>query len=175
MHRILASLLLAAATSIAADVSGEWEFAGKMLGDMTYVRITLKVEGNKLTGNLNELKFAGTIDGDKLNFTATRPNGNEFGTFEGVVHGDQITGTALWRKTDKVEWTAKRPARAPASPRTLDFEPKEFHRVFSEAILLCSIFSLAIASAPGPSMQAGPTRKAFVDLREGILRLVPST
>lgn len=134
MKRILASFLLAAATSIAADISGDWEFAANSLGDVSYVRITLKADGKKLTGSLNELKFDGTIDGDKIGFTATRPNGDVFGTFEGTVHGDQMSGTALWRKTDKVEWTAKRPARVPASPRTLDFEPKEFHRVFSDAI-----------------------------------------
>ena len=134
MNRILASFLLAAATSMAADISGDWEFAGKILGDTTYVRITLKVDGNKLTGSLNELKFHGTVDGDKLAFTATRPNGDLFGTFEGVVHGDEISGTALWHKTDKVEWTAKRPLKVPAAPRTLDFEPKEFQRVFSDAI-----------------------------------------
>ncbi len=134
MNRILASLLLAAATSLAVDISGDWEFAANSLGDVSYVRVTLKADGKKLTGSLNELKFDGTIDGDKIAFTATRPNGDVFGTFEGTVHGDQMSGTALWRKTDKVEWTAKRPARAPASPRTLDFEPKEFHRVFSDAI-----------------------------------------
>jgi amidase len=134
MNRILASILLAAATTLAADISGDWELAAKVLGDTQYVRITLKTDGNKLTGALNELKFDGTIDGNKLAFAANRPNGETFGTFEGVVHGDEITGTALWRKTDKVEWTAHRPATAPASPRTLDFEPKEFHRVFSDAI-----------------------------------------
>jgi len=134
MNRILASLLLAASTALAADISGDWELTGKMLGDDIYVRITLKTDGNKLTGNLNELKFNGAVDGNKLTFTATRPSGETFGTFEGAVHGDQITGTALWHKTDKVAWTARRPARAPASPRTLDFEPQEFHRVFSDAI-----------------------------------------
>jgi amidase len=134
MIRILASFLLATAATFAADISGEWEFTGKLLGDTTYVRITLKADGNKLTGNLNELKFDGTIAGDKLAFTATRPNGEAFGTFEGTVHGDQISGTALWRKTDKVEWVARRPAAAPSAPRTLDFEPTEFHRVFSDAI-----------------------------------------
>jgi acetamidase/formamidase len=131
---MLVSFLLAAATAMATDVSGDWEFAAKILGDTSYVRITLKVDGNKLTGSLNELKFDGTIDGDKLTFAATRPNGEAFGTFEGVVHGDEISGTALWHKTDKVEWTAKRPSTAPPTPRTLDFEPKEFHRVFSDAI-----------------------------------------
>jgi hypothetical protein len=105
---MLVSFLLAAATAMATDVSGDWEFAAKILGDTSYVRITLKVDGNKLTGSLNELRFDGTIDGDKLTFAATRPNGEAFGTFEGVVHGDEISGTALWHKTDKVEWTAKR-------------------------------------------------------------------
>ena len=81
MNRILVSFLLAAATSLAADISGDWEFAAKQLGDTSYVRITLKVEGNKLTGSLNELKFDGAVDGDKLTFTATRPNGDLFGTF----------------------------------------------------------------------------------------------
>src|SRR4051812_26992456 len=108
MTRILASVLLAATTMVAADISGDWEFAGKILGDTTYVRIKLKAEGNKLTGSLNELKLDGVVDGDKLTFKATRPNGDPFGTFEGIVHGDQIEGTALWRKTDKVEWIARR-------------------------------------------------------------------
>jgi amidase len=134
MNGIFASFLLTAAMTIAADISGDWEFAGKMLGDTTYARVTLKADGNKLSGNLNELKLDGTIDGDKFTFTATRPNGDAFGAFEGTVRGNDLAGTALWRKTDKVEWTAHRPAHPPTAPRTLDFEPKEFHRVFSDAI-----------------------------------------
>jgi amidase len=134
MNKHLASFLWLAITAAAADVSGDWEASAKILGDTQYVRIAFKTEGNKITGNLNELKLEGTLSGDKLTFNATRPNGEAFGTFEGVVHGDEISGTALWRNTDKVEWMAKRPARAPATPRTLDFEPKEFHRVFSDAI-----------------------------------------
>jgi amidase len=119
---------------MAADISGDWEFTAKSLGDTMYARVTLKADGNKLTGNLNELKLEGTIDGDKLTFAAKRPNGDEFGTFEGAVHGDQLSGTALLRKTDKAEWVGHRAPTAPAAPRTLDFEPKEFHRVFSDAI-----------------------------------------
>ncbi len=132
MIRILASFLLAL-TAMAADISGEWEFTGKSLGDTMYARITLNSDGAKLTGNLNELKLEGFIDGDKLNFTAKRPNGQTFGSFEGAVHGDQISGTAVVRN-EKAEWSARRALRAPAAPRTLDFEPKEFHRVFSDAI-----------------------------------------
>jgi acetamidase/formamidase len=134
MTSILASFLLSAALILAADISGDWEFAAKSLGDTNYARVNFKTDGNKITGGFNGLKFDGTVDGDKIAFTATRPNGDAFGTFEGVVHGDQISGTALVNKTEKVEWVAKRPAVAPATPRTHDFEPKEFHRVFSDAI-----------------------------------------
>ncbi len=134
MNRTLAFLLLTATAALAADVTGDWELSAKTLGDTIYARIALKADGNKLTGNLNELKLEGTIAGDKLTFAATRPNGDAFGTFDGVLHGDEIAGTALWHKTEKVEWVAKRPAQTPTAPRTLDFEPKEFHRVFSDAI-----------------------------------------
>jgi acetamidase/formamidase len=134
MNRILSSLLLAAATALAADISGDWEFTAKTLGDTIYARVTLKTDGNKLTGNLNELKLEGTLAGDKINFDAKRPNGDAFGIFEGAIHGNEISGTALLHKTDKVEWTGRRPIAAPAAPRTLDFEPKEFHRLFSDAI-----------------------------------------
>jgi amidase len=134
MTRILVSFLLAVTTALAADISGDWEFTAKIMGDTNYVRATLKVDANKLSGSIDDMKLAGSIEGDKLTFTATRPNGDVFGTFEGAVHGDQLAGTALIRKTDKVEWTGHRPATAPSAPRTLDFEPQEFHRVFSDAI-----------------------------------------
>jgi amidase len=134
MNRIAAYFLLTSAAAMATDVSGDWEFSTKVLGDTIFARVNLKIDGNKLTGNLNELKLAGTVDGEKVTFAATRPNGDAFGGFEGIVRGAQITGTAMWRKTEKVEWTAKRPVAAPTAPRTLDFEPKEFHRVFSDAI-----------------------------------------
>jgi amidase len=134
MNRILVSFLLAAATALAADISGEWEFTAQMLSGTEYVRVTFKADGNKFSGNLNELKLEGTLEGNKLTFAATRPNGDVFGTFDGAMHGDELSGTALWHKTEKVEWTAHRPLPVPASPRTLDFEPKEFHRLFSDAI-----------------------------------------
>src|SRR4051812_31449805 len=75
---VLFGLALGAAAS-AADLSGEWEFAGKSLGDTSYARITLKVEGEKLTGRLNELKLEGKANQDKLTFNAKRPNGDNFG------------------------------------------------------------------------------------------------
>src|SRR5204863_6284226 len=121
--------MLTAAVGAAADVSGEWEFAAKYLADTNYARVTLKVNGDKLTGTLNELKVQGTVTGDELTFNAKRPNGDQFGDFTGKAKGDSLEGTAVWFGERKVEWFAKRPATPPQKPRLLDFEPKEFHRV----------------------------------------------
>jgi acetamidase/formamidase len=128
------SLLFGVGNVIASDVSGEWEFAGKYLGDVSYARITLKVEGDKLSGNMNELSLEGTINGEELTFTTKRPKGEHFGDFKGASHGDKLEGTAVWFGDRKILWSASRPLTPPASPRSYDFEPTEFHRVFSDAI-----------------------------------------
>jgi amidase len=128
-------VLLATTTLSAADVSGEWEFAAKVLNDVNYARVTLKSEGEKLTGSLNEVKLEGAIKGDAFTFKGTRPNGQIFGEFKGQSNGDQLTGTASWPGiSGDIMWSAKRAAKPPAMPQVHDFEPKEFHRVFSDAI-----------------------------------------
>lgn len=137
-RRLVSFLCIALGSAVsltAADVSGEWEFAGKSLGDISYARVTLKVEDSgRLAGNLNELKLAGKIKGNELSFSATRPNGNHFGDFSGKLIGEELQGTGVWRDNREVTWSAKRPATPPAQPKTHDFEPTEFHRVFSDAI-----------------------------------------
>lgn len=137
-RRLVSFLCIALGSAVslpAADVSGEWEFACKSLGDISYARVTLKVEDSgRLAGNLNELKLAGKIKENELTFSATRPNGNHFGDFSGKLIGEELQGTGVWRDNREVTWSAKRPATPPAQPKTHDFEPTEFHRVFSDAI-----------------------------------------
>jgi acetamidase/formamidase len=127
-------VLAGAGTLIAADVAGDWEFAAKYLGDVTYARVTLKTDGEKLTGSLNELSLEGTVKGDELVFAAKRPNGSHFGDLKGKLQGGELSGTALWTDNREVTWTARRPPMPPAESHVYDFEPKEFHRVFSDAI-----------------------------------------
>jgi acetamidase/formamidase len=131
---LLVVLLFSAGTLFAGDISGDWEFAGKYLGDVNYARVNLKVEGDRITGNLNELKLEGTIDGDDLSFSAKRPNGEPFGDFKGVAHGDKLEGNGVWFADRNITWTATRPVSPPATPRAHDFEPTEFHRLFSDSI-----------------------------------------
>ena len=79
----------------AADLSGDWELALKYLNDTSHARVKLKTDGDKLTGTLNELKIEGTVKGDDVRFTARRPNGDQFGDFEGKLQGEELKGTAI--------------------------------------------------------------------------------
>jgi acetamidase/formamidase len=119
---------------LAADISGEWEFTAKFFDEVSPARVTLKVDGDKLTGNLNELKLEGTLKGADLKFSAKRPNGENFADFTGKAEGDKLEGKGEGAGDRKIIWSAKRPAVPPNSPRTHNFEPTQFHRLFSDAI-----------------------------------------
>lgn len=119
---------------LAADVSGEWNLHLVRFGDeFAAARVNLKTEGTRVTGTLNELKLEGTIEGDRLHLALTRPNGKDWGTLDGRVQGDDITGTVK-QGDEQFNWKAHRPAEAHAAPRTLDFQPAKFQRAFSGAI-----------------------------------------
>jgi len=156
----LCSLLFAAGTLVAADVSGDWELASTYLGDVSYAHVTLKIEGGKLTGSLNELKLEGSIKDGELTFSATRPNGDHFGDFTGKAYGDKLEGTAVRSGDSKITWSAKRAAIPPHTPQVHDFEPTEFHRVFSDAIAPVLHIFPGDTVAPGPWMRAGSIARA---------------
>jgi acetamidase/formamidase len=128
-------ILVMAVSASAADVSGRWEMTTRLLNDVNHARVTFTLNGEKLTGTLNELTLEGTVKGDEVTFVATRPTGERFGTFKGRVNGNDISGTASWPGfTDDVAWLARRVKERPAKAQMHHFEPKEFHRVFSDAI-----------------------------------------
>src|SRR5437764_3371593 len=96
MQRIIMLLgaIVCAAVASAADVAGSWQLNLVLNSEeVAPARVEFKVEGTKLTGTLNELKVEGTIEGDVLRFTATRPNGGVFGKLEGRVNGNEIAGS----------------------------------------------------------------------------------
>lgn len=118
----------------AADVSGNWSLRLVRFGEeFGSARVELKSEGGKVTGTLNELKLEGTTDGDQVKITAWRPDGKEWGKFEGRVQGDEIAGTVK-QPEDEFAWKARRDRAASGAPKTHTFEPVAFHRVFSGAI-----------------------------------------
>jgi amidase len=118
----------------AADVTGQWNVHLVRFGEeFAAARVELKADGAKVTGTLNELKLEGTIEGDHLQITAKRPDGNEWGKLDGRVQGDDIAGTVK-QSEDEFTWKARRATVSTAAPKTHTFEPTQFHRVFSGAI-----------------------------------------
>jgi amidase len=133
MLRAIAVLLLPALAA-AADVTGQWNLRLIRFGEeFAQARVELKAEGSKLTGTLNELKLEGSIEGDRIRIKGTRPNGNDFGTFDGKVQGDEMSGT-LKQGNDELGWKARRAPSTSTAPQTRTFEPTVFHRNFSGAI-----------------------------------------
>ena len=126
---IVACAVLALAAP--ADIAGSWILHLVQFGEENSpARVELKVNGGKLTGTLNEL----TIDGDAVKLKAIRPNGTEWGVFEGRVQGVELRGTVKIYN-DTVQWVARRaPAASSAAPQTHTFEPTQFHRYFSGTI-----------------------------------------
>lgn len=129
-----AAVLFLPLFAFAADVTGEWNLHLVRFGEeFAGARVSLKAAGNKVTGTLNELKLDGAIDNDHISLKATRPNGKDWGTFDGRVHGDEMSGTVK-RGDDEFGWNARRARETTAAPQTHTFEPKTFHRQFSGAI-----------------------------------------
>ena len=127
-------LLCLPALALAADVSGHWNLHLVRFGEeFAAARVELKAEGNKLTGTLNELKLEGTVDNDRVHITAIRPDGKEWGKFEGHVAGDAIDGTVK-QGEDEFTWKARRASESAASPKTHVFEPTVFQRQFAGTI-----------------------------------------
>jgi len=136
MKLFLCLFLLALLVSAApADIAGAWILHLIQSGEeMSPARVELKVEGDKVTGTLNELKLEGTWQGDVLNLKATRPDGEQFGVLEGRLNGAELRGTAQ-HGTDTLQWVARRiPAASTEPPQTRTFEPAKFHRYFSGTI-----------------------------------------
>ncbi|HVW85602.1 MAG TPA: acetamidase/formamidase family protein [Bryobacteraceae bacterium] len=118
----------------AADVAGTWNLHLIRFGEETAsARITLQSEGAKITGTLNELKLAGSVDADHVNITATRPNGEDWGKLDGSIHGDDMEGTVT-QHDEQFTWKAHRAPVVTAEPRIHTFEPTAFQRQFSGSI-----------------------------------------
>lgn len=135
--KLLVCLLasLAIAWGAPADVAGTWILHLVQAGEETNAaRVDLRVDGDKVTGTLNELKLEGSFASDLLKLTATRPNGSQFGVLEGRLSGADLRGTVKLGD-ETVDWVMRRvPPPSTAPPQTRTFEPARFHRYFSGTI-----------------------------------------
>lgn len=122
------------ALAFSADVTGQWNVKLVRFGEeFAAARVELKADGGKVTGTLNELKLEGTLEGDRLRLTGKRPNGKDWGQFEGVVRGDEIAGTVK-QGEDEFGWKGRRAKVSSGEAKTHSFAPTMFHRAFSGTI-----------------------------------------
>lgn len=121
-----AFLALSTTTSQAADVSGKWSWTrpGRNGGEPQKTTLTLKADGEKLTGSVTSpgrnggepVKTDisdGKVKGDDVSFNVVREfNGNKMTIkYSGKVEGDAIKGTMESERNGQAQsrkWEAKR-------------------------------------------------------------------
>jgi acetamidase/formamidase len=91
------------------------------------MRLTLTVDGERLTGVAGNLALEGTVRSAAVEFKT----GNI--AAKGVLEGSELRGEATLPDRT-VKWTALRLPPRPAAPRTHEFEPVQFHQYFSSQI-----------------------------------------
>jgi len=136
-----------------ADWNGEWELTTLFFGVPLAERLRLEVDKGRVTGTLSHrgkkvpiTGVAGTgatgAAGDgSIRFEYQGPDGSK-NVYEGRRAADgslagryTSTGGENWGEQPPSDWTARRAAAdRPVSPRTLDFEPTGFSRVFSASV-----------------------------------------
>jgi acetamidase/formamidase len=121
----------------------EWILTTNFFGNELHQRMSLKIEKGKVSGWIQSKRnsLTGTSDANGLHFETK--DGEDKTVYTGKITGDEISGTVVssgpgqWGEEPPAPWRARRPVsekEKPAAPRTLDFEPVEFHRVFSASI-----------------------------------------
>jgi amidase len=127
MRTVIAGVVFAAVAFAQADVSGEWALTVLEFERPMVMRLSLNVEGGKLTGKAGFRPVEGTVDGSNITFKIVGD------AAKGVVEGTTMSGDITMRGR-AMKWSAVRIPPRPAQPRVHDFEPKVFHLYFSSAI-----------------------------------------
>jgi amidase len=163
LYPVLALFLLSVANAAerpGSSPAGSWLFHFVRFGEeYASARVSLNLDGKAITGNLNELAIHGSYEKGRLTFHATRPNGSDFGLFEGRLAGAELQGT-LTSRGEQARWVMRR-LPAVSAPRTHDVNPASFSRTFnSTATPLARI-------APGDRVKTWTIDSAGYD-KEGV-------
>ena len=132
------SLAFSASTSFAAqapDFTGRWEISAQEFGQQALYnpinqgRLIIEFKDGEYTGAFAQLKFTGTMQPDGLHFLCSGQRGacgdlvlrisNDLLAGEGTIGGLPIT------------ITGRKALVRPAAPRRYEFEPTEFHPLYS--------------------------------------------
>src|SRR6267378_1806752 len=121
---VLAALLLAVPSFAQTTVAGDWELTIQSPTGTRTVPLTLKQDGEKVTGMFKgpqgELPVEGTLVGDELKFAFAIPiQGQSLDiAMTGKVAGEAVTGTAQFGGFGEGPFTMKRPEKTAATTTT---------------------------------------------------------
>ena len=122
---------------VVAQVSGQWVVTTDLWGNATYGTLTLKQDGEKLTGDIDGDKISGRQKGSAIVFENTDANGATY-SYTGTIEGERISGTTDFPDTNnpaaraKHSFSARRIAdRHAGPPRRYEFMPTDYSNEFS--------------------------------------------
>jgi acetamidase/formamidase len=135
------ALALTAQTSAgpqnSAGIAGEWLVTRDVFGNPAYQRMTLKIEGDKVTGVFAGDKLEGTLSGSALHFVA-RDEQNNTSEFTGTYNGMTISGKVVETdasdpkdRSEKAMTAVHAPEPHSGPPKRHEFTPTIFYRQFS--------------------------------------------
>jgi acetamidase/formamidase len=136
----------AAAASPDTSAGDEWILTTSVHGNDLHQRMSLRTEKGKVSGWIFEggkrQALTGTADAAGAVKFETK-DGESRTVYTGRIAGEEMSGTATstdpedFGEDTPTAWRARRAVSEktrPAAPRTLDFEPTDFHRTFSPSI-----------------------------------------
>jgi acetamidase/formamidase len=153
---VLAGAMTLTHMCIAADVSGNWIATIAAQPEPQYTRVSLKADGETLSGMWGMSKIDGTLTDGKLDIKLTDAQGKPAGEVTSTITGDTIAGTGTilagsgrggraaggfgggmgggrGGPAGPVSFTLARALVPPATPRSLNFEPANFFATYSAA------------------------------------------
>ena len=113
---LVSSLTTAVAIAEPAKIGGVWKFTVELELGTGHPTVTLKQDGEKLTGTYDgrygAAPLEGTIKENKIEFTVsmTAEGAAVTGVFSGVVEGDNMHGAVDFDQAGEGTWTAVRAA-----------------------------------------------------------------
>jgi amidase len=154
LKHFVAALLVGAVIGVipcgAADLSGDW--VGQLTGPFDtqytaqYNHVTIKSEGDHLSGTWGTYEVTGSINGDQIQISLQSPSGEPAGSLKGTasdVGGSGTGSVALPRRSggmggaplqlDDITWRLTRAATPPAVPQSYNYDPKVFYGTYSAA------------------------------------------
>src|SRR5215813_6009093 len=140
MLRIILAVLLLSLSAVAlaqntasknSELSGEWVLIEQFKDETHAHRMSLAVDGNKITGKSGPSKIEGDISDSAITLKWLSADGSRVdATYTGKAQNGELKGEGVWRDA-KLAWSAHRPAVRAGGPSTHTFTPTEFHHVFS--------------------------------------------